>query len=147
MLPALSGWTWARVAPSTPFQCMTTGNDAATSLAFTLNDEPVTVTVSPGLPAELDRLRVARFVHANAAAPAMTVTAAADPKTRVTFLRRFIAKEPTFALVAQHGAHRATCFCTQSLALAERGRNKHLLYLPGSHLDAHCMYPICIASD
>src|SRR5437763_8337212 len=90
MLPALSGWTWARVAPSTPFQCMTTGNEAATSLAFTLNDEPVTVTVSPGLPAELDRLRVARFVHANAAAPAMTVAVTAAPKTTATFFFKFI---------------------------------------------------------
>src|SRR5205085_6610016 len=90
MLPALSGWTWARAAPSTPFQCRMTGKDAATSFAFTLNEEPVTVTVSPALPAALDRFRVARLVHANAAAPAMTVAAAAEPKTRETFLRRFI---------------------------------------------------------
>src|SRR5215471_8787198 len=95
MLPALSGWTWARVAPSTPFQWRTTGNEEATSLALTLNDEPVTVTVSPGLPAELDRFRVARLVQAKAAAPAMTVAAAADPNTIPTFLRRFI---PTFSL-------------------------------------------------
>src|SRR5438874_7668995 len=94
MLPALSGWTWARVAPSTPFQCRTTGNDAATSLALTLNDEPVTVTVSPALPAELDRFRVARLVQANAAAPAMTVAVAAAPKTTATFLRRFISRGP-----------------------------------------------------
>src|SRR5436190_1027020 len=90
MLPALSGCTWANVAPSTPFQWRTTGKDAATSLALTLNDEPVTVTVSPALPAELDRFRVARLVHANAAAPAMTVAVAAAPKTTATFLRRFI---------------------------------------------------------
>src|SRR5262245_49053943 len=89
MLPALSGWTWASVAPSTPFHFRMTGNEAATSRLFTLKDEPVTVTVSPALPAALDRLRVARFVHANAAAPATTVAAAAEPKTRVTFLRRF----------------------------------------------------------
>src|ERR671928_229986 len=99
MLPALSGWTWARVAPSTPFQCRITGKDAATSLLFTLKDEPVTVTVSPALPAELDRFRVARLVHANAAAPAMTVAVAAAPKTTATFFLRFI---PT-SLSVSHG--------------------------------------------
>src|SRR5438874_6247048 len=97
MLPALSGWTWARVAPSTPFQCRITGKDAATSLLFTLKDEPVTVTVSPALPAELDRFRVARLVQANAAAPAMTVAVAAAPKTTATFFRRFI---PTYFLIS-----------------------------------------------
>src|SRR4051794_2079395 len=84
-----------------------TGKDAATSLAFTLNDEPVTVTVSPALPAALDRFRVARLVHAKAAAPARTVAAAADPNTTETFLRRFI---PTslFVLVSVCRAFRPT---------------------------------------
>src|ERR687886_968492 len=90
MLPALSGGTGARVAPSTPSQCRTTWKAAATSLLFPLNDEPVTVTVSPALPAELDRFRVARLVQANAAAPAMTVAVAAAPKTTATFFLKFI---------------------------------------------------------
>src|SRR5687767_9490187 len=90
MLPALSGCTCARVAPSTPFHFRTTGKDAATSRLLTLKDEPVTVTVSPALPAELDRLRVARLGHAKAAAPAMTAAVAVAPKTTDTFLRRFI---------------------------------------------------------
>src|SRR3954452_15418716 len=96
MLPALSGTTEASCAPSTPFQCSTTGVEEATSLEFTENEEPVTVTWSPALPAVLDRLRVARLVHANAAAPAMTEAAAAAPNTVVTFLRRFIAGCPPF---------------------------------------------------
>src|ERR687885_283258 len=75
-------------------QCRTTESDAATSLAFTRNEDPVTVTTSPALPAELDRFSVARLVHANAAAPAMTVAVAADPKTTATFLRRFISLSP-----------------------------------------------------
>src|SRR5215510_12579323 len=114
MLPALSGWTWASVAPSTPFHFRMTGKDAATSLASTLKDEPVTVTVSPALPAALDRSRVARLVHANAAAPATTVAAAAEPKTMETFLRRFIAKEPTFALRTQYCPYRVDYCCPVS---------------------------------
>src|ERR687894_2906718 len=90
MLPALSGWTWGSVAPSTPFHFRTTGNEAATFWLLTLKDEPVTVTVSPALPAALDRFSVARLVHANAAAPAITVAAAADPKTTATFFLKFI---------------------------------------------------------
>src|SRR5438270_6320912 len=103
MLPALSGTTLASWAPSTPFQCMITGVEEATSLELTENEEPVTVTWSPALPAVLDRLRVARLVHANAAAPAMTEAAAAAPKTAVTFLRRFIAGMPTFSVCEDAG--------------------------------------------
>src|SRR5205085_11163757 len=76
------------------------GSHVATLAVFTLNDEPVTVTWSPALPAVLDRLRVARLVHANAAAPAMTDAAAAAPTTAVTFLRRFIAGCPPFLCTA-----------------------------------------------
>src|SRR5215217_2707472 len=96
MLPALSGCTRASSVPSVPFQRRTTGLEAATSFEFTLKDEPVTVTESPALPAVLDRFRVARLVHAKAAAPAMTEAAAAAPNTVVTFLRRFIAGCPPF---------------------------------------------------
>src|SRR5438270_3597306 len=103
MLPALSGTTLASWVPSVPFQRRTTGSEADTFAEFTLNDEPVTVTWSPALPAVLDRLRVARLVHANAAAPAMTEAAAAAPKTVVTFLRRFIAGMPTFSVCEDAG--------------------------------------------
>src|SRR3954454_8491012 len=96
MLPALSGTTEASCAPSVPFHFSRTGSDVATLAELTLKDEPVTVTWSPALPAVLDRLRVARLVHANAAAPAMTEAAAAAPNTVVTFLRRFIAGCPPF---------------------------------------------------
>src|SRR3954468_18153775 len=97
MLPALSGTTLASWVPSVPFQRRTTGSDVATLAEFTLNEEPVTVTESPALPAVLERLRVARLVQAKAAAPAMTDAAAAAPNTVVTFLRRFIVELPTFA--------------------------------------------------
>ena len=73
-----------------PFHFSRTGSEADTLAELTLKDEPVTVTWSPALPAVLDRLRVARLVHANAAAPAMTDAAAAAPNTVVTFLRRFM---------------------------------------------------------
>src|SRR5215210_5771963 len=98
MLPALSGTTEASCAPSVPFQRSTTGSEEATLAEFTRNEEPVTVTESPALPAVLDRLRVARLVHAKAAAPAMPEAAAAAPKTVVTFLRRFMCRLPTFFL-------------------------------------------------
>src|SRR3954462_747983 len=96
MLPALSGTTEASCAPSVPFHFSTTGSEADTLAELTLKDEPVTVTWSPALPAVLDRLRVARLVHANAAAPAMTDAAAAAPNTVVTFLRWFMAGCPPF---------------------------------------------------
>src|SRR5215210_4135626 len=96
MLPALSGTTEASWVPSVPFQRRTTGSEVATLAEFTRKDEPVTVTESPALPAVLDRFRVARLVHAKAAAPAMTEAAAAAPNTVVTFLRRFIAGCPPF---------------------------------------------------
>src|SRR5215218_9252609 len=96
MLPALSGTTLASCVPSVPFQRRTTGSEADTFAELTRNDEPVTVTESPALPAVLDRLRVARLVQAKAAAPAMTEAAAAAPNTVVTFLRRFIAGCPPF---------------------------------------------------
>src|SRR5829696_6487916 len=96
MLPALSGTTEASCAPSVPFQRSRTGSEADTLAEFTRNDEPVTVTESPALPAVLVRLRVARLVQAKAAAPAMTEAAAAAPNTVVTFLRRFIAGCPPF---------------------------------------------------
>src|SRR5829696_3951473 len=98
MLPALSGTTEASCAPSVPFQRRTTGSEADTLAEFTRNEEPVTVTLSPILPAVLDRFSVARLVQAKAAAPAMTDAAAAAPKTVVTFLRRFIAGCPPFSL-------------------------------------------------
>src|SRR5687768_9667132 len=97
MLPALSGMTLASCVPSVPFQRRRTGTDADRLAEFTRKDEPVTVTESPALPAVLERLRVARLVHANAAAPAITDAAAAAPKTVVTFLRRFIPELPAFA--------------------------------------------------
>src|SRR5436190_21868172 len=99
MLPALSGCTRASSVPSVPFQRRTTGSEADTFAELTRNEEPVTVTESPALPAVLDRLRVARLVQAKAAAPAMTDAAAAAPKTVVTFLRRFMSLLPTFILV------------------------------------------------
>src|SRR5829696_1083599 len=100
MLPALSGTTEASWVPSVPFQRRTTGSEADTFAEFTRNEEPVTVTESPALPAVLDRLRVARLVQAKAAAPAMTDAAAAAPKTVVTFLRRFIAGCPPFLMLS-----------------------------------------------
>src|SRR5215212_1051055 len=111
MLPALSGVTRASSVPSVPFQCRTTGSEVATLAELTRKDEPVTVTESPALPAVLDRLSVARLVHANAAAPAMTEAAAAAPNTVVTFLRRFIAGCPPFLLVSWEpsGTH-GRCF-------------------------------------
>src|SRR5215831_604392 len=107
-----------------------TGKDEATSFAFTLKEEPVTVTVSPALPAALDRLRVARFVHANAAAPATTVAAAEEPKTRETFLRRFIAKEPTFALGLGTACTEWITCCPVSIARASPACNKRTLAIP-----------------
>src|SRR5215207_9200037 len=94
MSPTRSGTTEESCAPSVPFQRRTTGSEEATLAEFTRNEEPVTVTESPALPAVLDRLRVARLVQAKAAAPAMTDAAAAAPNTVVTFLRRFIAGCP-----------------------------------------------------
>src|SRR3954454_1704162 len=94
MLPALSGTTEASCAPSVPFHLSRTVSEVAALAELTWNDEPVTVTWSPALPAVLDRLRVARLVQAKAAAPAMTEAAAAAPNTVVTFLRRFIAGCP-----------------------------------------------------
>src|SRR5215217_1698040 len=103
MLPALSGTTEASCAPSVPFQRSRTGSEADTLAEFTRNEEPVTVTWSPALPAVLERLRVARLVQAKAAAPAMTEAAAAAPKTVVTFLRRFMSLLPTFISVRGRG--------------------------------------------
>src|SRR5215212_3380912 len=110
MLPALSGTTLASWVPSVPFQRRITGLEAATSFELTLKDEPVTVTESPALPAVLDRFRVARLVHAKAAAPAMTEAAAAAPNTVVTFLRRFIAGCPPFLVVSGAEWHPGTLF-------------------------------------
>src|SRR4051812_42314801 len=110
MLPALSGTTEASCAPSVPFHFSRTGSEADTLAELTLKDEPVTVTWSPALPAVLDRLRVARLVHANAAAPAMTDAAAAAPNTVVTFLRRFIAGCPPFLFVSGAERHQDLCF-------------------------------------
>src|SRR3990170_2205205 len=107
MLPALSGWTRASSVPSVPFQRSTTGSEVATLAELTRNDEPVTVTESPALPAVLDRFSVARLVQANAAAPAITEAAAAAPNTVVAFLRRFMCRLPTFSLVrGQSGTER-----------------------------------------
>src|SRR5918993_68195 len=109
-LPALSGWTRASSVPSVPFQRRTTASEAARFAEFTRNEEPVTVTESPALPAVLDRLRVARLVQAKAAAPAMTDAAAAAPKTVVTFLRRFMSMVPTFISVRDAECSPPCCY-------------------------------------
>src|SRR6476661_2833011 len=125
MLPALSGTTEASCAPSVPFHFSRTGSEADTLAELTLNEEPVTVTWSPALPAVLDRLRVARLVHANAAAPAMTEAAAAAPNTVVTFLRRFIAGCPPFLVVAPVRRTRPLCFSLHILAPLARQGNRY----------------------
>src|SRR4051812_38343064 len=116
MLPALSGTTLASWVPSVPFQRRTTGSDADTLAEFTLNEEPVTVTESPALPAVLDRFRVARLVQAKAAAPAMTDAAAAAPNTVVTFLRRFIAGCPPFLMSLGAERHPGRCCCVRAVS-------------------------------
>src|SRR3954449_11424562 len=122
MLPALSGTTEASCAPSVPFHFSTTGAEADALAELTLKDEPVTVTWSPALPAVLDRLRVARLVHANAAAPAMTDAAAAAPKTVVTFLRRFISRLPTFSRWWRRGGAHDVVFLSAHTRAASRAR-------------------------
>src|SRR3954469_19874809 len=142
MLPALSGTTLARWVPSVPFQRRTTGSDADTLAEFTLNEEPVTVTESPALPAVLDRFRVARLVQAKAAAPAMTDAAAAAPNTVVTFLRRFIAGCPPFLLVGGAGPRLMCCIQPD-----RRQRcNRFPLSVPNSSVGAQLVYSIHIAA-
>src|SRR6476661_8121268 len=113
MLPALSGTTEASCAPSVPFHFSTTGSEADTLAELTLKEEPVTVTWSPALPAVLDRLRVARLVHANAAAAPMTV---------VTFLRRFISRLPTFSRRWRRGGAHDVVFLSAHTRAASQAR-------------------------
>src|SRR5215210_5806691 len=143
MFPALSGTTLASWVPSVPFQRSRTGSEADTLAEFTRKDEPVTVTESEALPAVLDRLRVARLVHAKAAAPAMTDAAAAAPKTVVTFLRRFMSRLPTFISVrdAECSRHAVT---GAIVSFDRESFNKPCDAVPDPHLDANQVHRLHI---